>query len=318
MTSRIVTLIDMDCFYVQVEEKLNPEVKGTPAVVVQYKPYRGGGIIAVNYEARAKGIKRGGTHGDDAKKICPEVHIFQIPEVRGKADLTRYRDASKDVFKVLTSFSDCVERASIDEAYIDLTDIVEKRLKDVRDSGVKLRDYLCAEKFGNTFASGCDGGIGVWLNKVLPSEESDEDDEMIDGDEASEREFSDHVRLTMGALFVEEMRAAVFEATGFRCSAGISHNKTLSKLGCGLNKPNKQTIMPMDAVPQLFSSMPISKNKRMAKTMTVGVSLGMNKNMTRGKHLSRSCPLACYSAARIGADAYKIISKINTAKEPDW
>ncbi|NXA51717.1 POLH polymerase, partial [Nothocercus julius] len=65
------------------------------------------------------------------------------------------------------------------------------------------------------------------------------------------------LQLTMGAVIVEEMRAAVEAATGFRCSAGISHNKTLAKLACGLNKPNRQTLVPWRSVPQLFSQMPI-------------------------------------------------------------
>lgn len=41
----------------------------------------------------------------------------------------RYRDAGKEVIKVLCEFSDCVERASIDEAYIELTQTVEDRIK---------------------------------------------------------------------------------------------------------------------------------------------------------------------------------------------
>nr|XP_045012469.1 DNA polymerase eta isoform X5 [Jaculus jaculus] len=67
------------------------------------------------------------------------------------------------------------------------------------------------------------------------------------------------LQLTVGALIVEEMRAAIERQTGFQCSAGISHNKVLAKLACGLNKPNRQTLVSHGAVPQLFSQMPIRK-----------------------------------------------------------
>ena len=40
---RIVCLIDMDCFYVQVEEVEAPQYRGKPCGVSQYNPYRGGG-----------------------------------------------------------------------------------------------------------------------------------------------------------------------------------------------------------------------------------------------------------------------------------
>lgn len=37
------------------------------------------------------------------------------------------------------------------------------------------------------------------------------------------------------------------------------HVQVLAKLACGLNKPNRQTILPMDSVAELFNTLPISK-----------------------------------------------------------
>ena len=67
MTERVVSLLDMDCFYCQVEARDDPTLVGVPSAVVQYKDWKGGGIIAVNYEARAKGVSRN-MRGDEAKK----------------------------------------------------------------------------------------------------------------------------------------------------------------------------------------------------------------------------------------------------------
>ena len=46
---RIIALVDMDCFYVEVEQRLQPEYKGKPCAVVQYKTWKGGGYILILY-----------------------------------------------------------------------------------------------------------------------------------------------------------------------------------------------------------------------------------------------------------------------------
>lgn len=252
---RVVALVDMDCFYVQVEQRINPELKNKPCVVAQYKTWRGGGIIAVSYEARAHGVSRN-MWADDARKLCPDLQVARVREAHGKADLTFYREASVEVIEVMSRFA-VIERASIDEAYMDLTASVQDRLKhmSVQDITPQQLRSTYVQGFPQTSSGG-------------PSEDAatDKEEQRLRGLQqwlehlsSSDLSSSAELRLTVGALIVEEMRAAVEEHTGFSCSAGVSHNKVLAKLACGLNKPNRQTVLPLGSVPELFSTLPIRK-----------------------------------------------------------
>uniref|UniRef100_A0A665X2Y5 DNA polymerase eta n=1 Tax=Echeneis naucrates TaxID=173247 RepID=A0A665X2Y5_ECHNA len=264
---RVVALVDMDCFYVQVEQRLNPALRNTPCVVAQYKTWKGGSIIAVSYEARAHGVTRN-MWVDDAKKLCSKLQVARVRESHGKADLTLYREASVEVIEVMSRFA-VIERASIDEAYMDLTAAVQQRLKTMADQqieplslktthfqGYPHRSPEADESTVNTEQRS--RGVLQWLAS-LPVPLSGE-------------QFSADLQLTVGALIVEEMRAAVEKHTGFRCSAGISHNKVLAKLACGLNKPNRQTVLPLESVTELFSSLPISKIRNLGGKMGVSIT----------------------------------------------
>ena len=88
----------------------------------------------MSYEARALGVSRQ-VQGNDARKVCPDIHLFRVPEKRGKADLTKYRDASQEVMDIILSFTGSLERASIDEAFVDLTDLIEQRMERVQKEG---------------------------------------------------------------------------------------------------------------------------------------------------------------------------------------
>jgi len=96
---RVIAHVDMDCFYVQVEQRRNPALRGQPTAVVQYNDWKGGGLIAVSYEARGFGVKRS-MRGDEAKSVCPGINLVQVPVARGKADLNLYRSAgSESIFR---------------------------------------------------------------------------------------------------------------------------------------------------------------------------------------------------------------------------
>uniref|UniRef100_A0A182P2G4 DNA polymerase eta n=1 Tax=Anopheles epiroticus TaxID=199890 RepID=A0A182P2G4_9DIPT len=251
---RVIVLVDMDCFYCQVEEKLNPAIRGKPIAVVQYNPWQGGGIIAVNYPARAEGVTRH-MRGDEAKQHCPEIELPQVPQVRGKADLTRYREAGKEVADVLKSFTPLLERASIDEAYLDITERVLTRIHEMNEGKFQLRP----EKLANTFAVGYEN-IGEFITKLSNTFDSTGMAESSSPTDRLEYKKSD-IKLLVGASIVNEIRAAVKEKTGFECSAGIAHNKILAKLTAGFHKPNKQTILPINSIPKLYETLPLKKVK---------------------------------------------------------
>ena len=104
--------LDMDAFFVSVEELYDPSLKGKP-VVVGGRPDQRGVVSAASYAARKFGV-HSALPLRTAYKLCPQA-IF----VDGHMD--RYREYSHKVYEVLCSFSPLVEMASIDEACLDLT-----------------------------------------------------------------------------------------------------------------------------------------------------------------------------------------------------
>src|SRR5213592_3599349 len=109
---RTVFHVDMDAFFVSVEEWFDPSVQGKPVVVGGQRHERGV-VSAASYAARKYGV-HSAMPLRTAAKLCPHA-IF----VDGHPN--RYREYSKKIFRVLNSFSPQVEMASIDEAFLDLT-----------------------------------------------------------------------------------------------------------------------------------------------------------------------------------------------------
>nr|XP_057914436.1 DNA polymerase eta-like [Doryrhamphus excisus] len=268
---RVVALVDMDCFYVQVEQRLNAALKNTPCVVAQYKTWKGGGIIAVSYEARAHGVTRN-MWVDDAKKLCPDLQVARVRESHGKADLTHYREASVEVIRVMSGFA-VIERASIDEAYMDLTAAVQQRIKEMADKQIE------ADLLRTTYIEGYPPSLPPGQEAAVLDKEQQRSTGVHQWLASLPEHGSAELQLTVGALIVEEMRAAVERDTSFRCSAGISHNKVLAKLACGLNKPNRQTILPLASVPELFRTLPIGKIRNLGGKLGASITETLQAEM---------------------------------------
>ncbi|HTS37236.1 MAG TPA: DNA polymerase IV [Candidatus Solibacter sp.] len=110
--ARTIFHVDMDAFFVSVEELFDPSLKGK-AVVVGGQRNERGVVSAASYEARKFGV-HSAMPLRTAAKMCPHA-IF----VDGHPQ--RYREYSEKVYKVLGAFSPQIEMASIDEAYLDMT-----------------------------------------------------------------------------------------------------------------------------------------------------------------------------------------------------
>jgi DNA polymerase-4 len=109
---RTIFHVDMDAFFVSVEELFDPSLKGKAVVVGGQRDERGV-VSAASYEARKFGVHSAMPLRTAAKQ-CPHA-IF----VDGHPD--RYRECSEKVYRVLGAFTPQVEMASIDEAYLDMS-----------------------------------------------------------------------------------------------------------------------------------------------------------------------------------------------------
>jgi len=104
--------IDLDAFFVSVEQVLAPSLLGKP-VVVGGRPDRRGVVASASYDARVFGI-RAGMPLVQAYRLCPQAIFLQ-------GSFPAYRDASEKFMAILADFSPCLEPAGLDEAYLDVT-----------------------------------------------------------------------------------------------------------------------------------------------------------------------------------------------------
>ena len=110
---RKIIHLDMDCFYAAIELRERPELIGHPVAVGGGSPR--GVITTCNYEARAFGV-RSAMPGFKARELCPDLIFLPV-----RFDL--YRASSAVIRKILLSYTPLVEPLSLDEAYLDVSEL---------------------------------------------------------------------------------------------------------------------------------------------------------------------------------------------------
>ena len=107
---------DMDCFYAAVHMRDDPSLAGKP-VVIGGSPEGRGVVAAASYEARRFGI-HSALPAARAVRLCPQA-VFIRP------DFERYREESALIVEIFREFTPVIQKVSIDEAYLDVTEHLE-------------------------------------------------------------------------------------------------------------------------------------------------------------------------------------------------
>ncbi|KAI9260793.1 hypothetical protein BY458DRAFT_258372 [Sporodiniella umbellata] len=219
--SRCVLHIDLDCFYCQVEQVRLNVPSDIPAAVQQWHS-----LIAVNYPARKAGVQRHSTV-DEALKICPNIRFLHVPtyaagekepQYRKKPDretqkvsLDPYRAASKKIFQIFHKHCDKLQKIGLDEAFMDVTATVNKRLRAYIAENPQMLEKLEDEECGieldwNT--------VGITLET-----EEEEDKKLKDNQYWSKTTWRD-LQLFIGAKLAADIRKEIFDTLNYTCSAG--------------------------------------------------------------------------------------------------
>ena len=159
--SRKIIHIDMDAFFAAVEQRDFPQLKGQP-VVVGGQPDSRGVVATCSYEARKFGIKSA-MPTSHAYQLCPHAK-FVSPRFGA------YRQASEEIHKVFSQYTDIIEPLSLDEAYLDVTEA------DLCDgSATKMANEIRAKIYQSTQLT---SSAGISYNKFLAKLGSDENKPM--------------------------------------------------------------------------------------------------------------------------------------------
>ena len=153
-TNRSIVHLDLDTFYVSCERLINPKLVGLPVIVGGSSDR--GVVASCSYEARKFGV-RSAMPIKYALRLCPQAAVI-------KGDMEFYSNKSHEITAILHDVAPLVEKASIDEFYLDLTGMdkffgcykwtTELSTKIFKESGLPISFALSVNKTVSKIGTG--------------------------------------------------------------------------------------------------------------------------------------------------------------------
>jgi DNA polymerase eta len=141
-----------------------------------------------------------------------------------------------------------LERASIDELFMDVTDYCHEQCEKEQNDAMDTNGI--SEAMQHTVSVG-----------ETPNDNNRQDDNHDPEEDHDDKEDNDNLQQALyhGCQIAYTIRQAVYSQLGFTMSAGISVNKLLAKLGASYGKPNGQALIKPSAIPYIMKNTLISK-----------------------------------------------------------
>lgn len=153
-TDRHIAHMDLDTFFVSVERLLRSDLNGKPVIVGSLSDR--GVVAACSYESRRFGV-HSAMPMKMALRLCPDAVV-----IRG--DMDRYSQYSRMVTDIIAEKAPVIEKASIDEHYLDITGMDryfgcnkwmhELRQRIIRETGLPISFGLSVNKTVAKIATG--------------------------------------------------------------------------------------------------------------------------------------------------------------------
>jgi DNA polymerase iota len=188
-------------------------------------------VVTCNYEARRRGLHKLQLI-KEAKKVCPDVVI-----VLGE-DLTKFRDASKDLYLFLRGFiwGERVEKLGFDEIFIDVTDMIVYNMALLNPNDLS-HSYFHLDRQDPTVGFEFDA-TSIYGPVYLDSDTAADTGPLTESDSSQIQR-----RLLLGSHLAGYLRGQLEDQKGYTATAGISTSKILAKLVGSVHKPNSQTTL---------------------------------------------------------------------------